>query len=404
MKKNLFIIIGAIVVVGLLIAAWVYVMFFGTPRELPTIPESFNFDFGSNDVSTIPIEQPTTFSTSTPQLPITGQKLRQLTTRPVIGYQEVVPSGTNTSPILLYAEAGTGHVYSIDLVTGVEVRKSGTTILEAAEAVFSQDGRYVVYRSGYNRVGVTIIGTLNAAEESLFTTELGELGENMHIAGNETLFYTVRNSSTVAKSRNLRTGSSNTLFTVPFSNPTVLWGNGEKADHFVLPKPSHLLPGYVYRVSGLGSLTRLPVSGFGLSAFRSGPFVTISTVDTTEGRYNTAIVDTKDLSIVYNLGSYIPEKCAASVVSTERFWCVTSPDQVSFGFPDTWHRGETVLADTITEIMMLSTSTITTTIVDTEADSGRTIDGFNYRAGPGDERLYFVNRIDNTLWSYDLGD
>jgi hypothetical protein len=400
MKKTILVIGVAVIVVGLLIAAWIYVMFFGTPRELPDLSNPFGFG-GSEQGQPLPQEPVVaTTSTANPVVNVTGKPLRQLTTRPVIGYRELAQTGT--SSILLYAEAGTGHVYSIDLTTGAESRRSGTTIIEAAEAVFSVDGAFVVYRSGYNRVAKTVIGTMSSTTDSLTTNELGELAENMHIEGNEVLFYSVRGNSAIGKSRNLRSGASKTLFTLPMSDPVVLWGRGETADHFIYPKPSYLLPGYVYRVGSGGSLTRLPVSGFGLSAFRSGPFVGISTVDPGEERYETTIIDTFDNTTIDGLGAFIPEKCASSLEILGRIWCVQGNSSAAFGYPDTWHRGQVVNNDVVVELFFTATGTTITTLVDTLTDSGRTIDGFNYSSGPDGTNLYFINRLDNTLWLYDL--
>ncbi len=403
MKKNFLIIGGAVIVVSLLIAAWVYVMFFGTPRELPSLADTFDFSFGNPAGEEVPVVEPIiATSTPTPTINVAGRPLRQLTTRPVIGYRELAQTSTSSKPILLYAEAGTGHIYSIDLETGAETRRSGTTIVEAAEAVFSADGRYVVYRSGYNRVARTVVGTFSSSSDGLSIIELGDQAENLHIEGNEVLFYTVRGNSAVGKSRNLRTGTSKTLFIVPMSDPVVLWGSGEAADHYVYPKPSHLLPGYVYEIGTNSSLTRLPISGFGLSAFRSGPLLGISTVTPGEGRYETTIIDTTTDSALSGLGVYIPEKCAGSIQTPLKFWCANGNSTASFGYPDTWHRGEVTNNDIISELFLTSTSTTIATRVDTLADSGRTIDGFNYASGPSGRYLYFVNRLDNTLWLYDL--
>lgn len=400
MKRNLFIIAGAVLVVGLLIAAWVYVMFFGTPRELPNFADTFDFGFGGDGEAVAPLEQPpVATSTPTPTVNVVGNPLRQLTTRPVIGYRELTPVSTTSNPVLIYAEAGTGHIYSIDLVTGIETRRSGTTIVEAAEAVFSADGRYVVYRSGYNRVARTIIGTAGSSSDSLSTVELGELAENMHLEGNETLFYSVRGTTAAAKSQNLRTGATKTLFTVPLSDPVVLWGSGETADHFVYPKPSYLLPGYVYRVRG-NTLTRLPVSGFGLSAFRAGALVGVSTIDSGD-IYNTTFVDTTSNTSISSVGVFIPEKCTNTPTATDRFWCVEGPlSNIPFGYPDTWHRGEVTNPDTVSEIEISATSTTITGLVDTFSSTGRVIDGIHYGTGPSQKNVYFINRLDNSLWAY----
>jgi hypothetical protein len=397
MKKTILVIGVAVIVVGLLIAAWVYVMFFGTPRELPDLSNPFGFG-GGEQGQPLP-QEPVVATTSTPNpvVNVTGKPLRQLTTRPVIGYRELTQTGT--SSILLYAEAGTGHVYSIDLTTGAESRRSGTTIIEAAEAVFSADGTFVVYRSGYNRVAKTVIGTMSSTTDSLTTNELGELADNIHIEGNETLFYSVRGNSAVGKSRNLRTGASKNLFTLPMSDPVVLWGRGETADHFIYLKPSYLLPGYVYRVGSGGSLTRLPVSGFGLSAFRSGSVIGIGTL-TQEQQLSISVMETAEDGRALTGFVGLPEKCNGVTNST--FWCIRYTTTTGFGFPDTWHRGEVSFAESLYRHDISATSSTETLLSDFSTEAGREVDSVRVGISESEKNLYFINRLDNTLWLYDL--
>lgn len=400
MKKNLLIIGGAVLVVGLLVAAWVYVMFFGTPRELPNFADTFDFGFGGGGEAVTPAPEPVVAtSTPTPTVNVAGKPLRQLTTRPVIGYRELTQMSTSANPVLLYAESGTGHIYSIDLITGVEERRSGTTIVEAAEAVFSADGRYVVYRSGYNRVARTVVGTLSSTSDSLTVAELGDQAENVHIEGNETLFYSVRGTTATGKSRNLRTGAAKTLFTVPISDPVVLWGSGETADHFIYPKPSYLLPGYVYKVGAGSGLTRLPISGFGLSAFRSGSLIGIGTLNN-EQQLSVSVVDTNGQGRAVTGFTGLPEKCAG--ISSERFWCVRYNSVTGFGFPDSWHRGEVTFSESLYRHENMATSSSETLLSDFNSSAGRPIDAASVTVSESEKHVFFINRLDNTLWLYEL--
>jgi len=398
MKKSIFIIGGAVLVVLALVAAWIYVMFIGTPR---TLPEFTLFPNGGEaDIRDL------TATTSAPTNPAENeapvQRLQQLTTRPVIGYREITPTGTSSDRLILYAEAGTGHIYQINLATKEEVRVSGTTIIEASHAVFSSQGTYVVYRSGYNRTGRTLLGTLDRAGEQVTLRDLPELAENAYIEGNETLFYSVRGNQAVAKMRNLRTGSTETLFTAPIGDPVILWGRGAAANHIVFPKPSFLLEGFVYVMRKNEAPIRLPVSGFGLSAARSGEYVAISTTDLASGRYETTLLGLRDRTGFDSTGVYIPEKCAGSRRNSGTFWCAEGDSEVPFEFPDSWHRGDLLHADVVTNIV-IGTSTISTAqVVDLEEESGRLVDGIEYEINDPEDRLYFINRIDNTLWTYAL--
>lgn len=396
MNKRFLVISGAVLLVGLLIAVWVYVMFIGTPRELP---EGISFPWGEGgQPAPAPAEPYVAPSESSEGIPnFSTIPLKQLTTRPVIGYREIASStdASSTQNLLYYAEAGTGHIYQIDLTTGIETRRSGTTIIEAADAVFSPDGKYVIFRSGYGRSPKTILGTFTP--EGLTTTDLGLSIDQYTITAANTLLYSQKESVMRAYSRSLPSGTTQSLFTLPFREATILWGSSPSDSHVVFPRPSYLLPGALYEVKG-GKMTRLPFEGFGLSAFRNGSLVVVGYLAKPEQYvsylYNT---ETKWLTVS---GSFFPDKCSSSIGDVLNVWCSEISQTQAVGFPDTWMRGELILSDKIAGFSVSGEIVYRTDYVDLEAESGRTIDltrSQSVRYGNG---TYFINRLDNTLWRY----
>lgn len=163
MRKSL-LIAGGTGIILLLVAMWVYLLFFGTPKNINDVFTSF--DFGDNPEPFIPPPPTETPIEQNPTVNLSGKALRQLTTRPVIGFREIV-GDASTTPQLYYAEAGTGHMYSIDLRSGVERRISGTTIIDASRAVFSMDGKTVVIQSGAIGSQKTELGQFKEGQESI---------------------------------------------------------------------------------------------------------------------------------------------------------------------------------------------------------------------------------------------
>ncbi|MEZ4194898.1 MAG: hypothetical protein R3B53_00660 [Candidatus Paceibacterota bacterium] len=164
MKQKTLIIIG-VVIVFILLFAWIYLLFFGTPQDPKQVFSDLGFG-GEEETGIVippPIEEPL------PETPAERPKLRQLTTRPVVGFVEV--QATTTDPVTVYyAEAGTGHIYEVDPLSGNEKRISNTTIAEASYATFSPLGDYVAVRSGHDRRANSItLGTLNKTDGSLDT-------------------------------------------------------------------------------------------------------------------------------------------------------------------------------------------------------------------------------------------
>lgn len=396
MKKYLLIAAGVLIVV-LLIALWMYLLFFGTPKSVDEVFTGFGFgNETTGDNATPPIEQAPT-PAENPVVNMNRKALRQLTTRPVIGYREIQATASST-PYVYYAEAGTGHVYSINLTSGEEVRLSGTTVAEASRADFSDDGRYIVMQSGYGRVAKTAIGEISTSTSVQFT-DLPDSIDDFMIARNNELLYTVRGAVTTGKAMSLSTRATRILFTLPFREAIVSWGSTATTTHYIHPKSSYLLQGFVYSAQG-GKLTRVPLSGFGLTADGGG---TIALASYTENETLYSYLFNTKTGARF-AGSFImfPEKCTFSYKTPGKFWCASYVGDSSFGFPDTWYRGEVSSQDVLYEVEITADSIATTNLVDTFADTSREVDVIGMTTGRSEDRLYFMNKNDNTLWLYDL--
>lgn len=393
MSKRLLVIGGAVLLVGLLIAVWVYVMFIGTPRELPTGLPTFPWQDGAGNSAPVDVSPATTTEDSSIQN-FSIIPLKQLTNRPVIGYREVTTGSSSSSTVLYYAEAGTGHIYEIDLTTGIETRRSGTTIVEAVEAVFSPDGSHVVFRSGYGRAPKTILGTLTNTADGLTTTDLGISIDQYTITRGNTLLYGTKNNVMQAFSKPLPNGPTQPLFTLPFREAAILWGDSPADTHIVFPRPSYLLTGFLYGVKN-GKISRLPFSGYGLSAFRSGSLVGVGYLRQPE-QYVSYFYDlnSKQTSLP---GTFQPEKCAGGPVTPGTAWCAGIDEKQPLSFPDTWFRGELVRSD---NLFTFSLSGSMTYHVNLQEESGRTVDIINPQSNHTGSGVYFINRLDNTLWRY----
>lgn len=395
--KKYFLIIGGVLIVVLLIALWMYLLFFGTPKSVDEVFTGFGFgDETTGDNTTPPTEQPAA-PTENPVVNMNREALRQLTTRPVIGYREIQATASAT-PYVYYAEAGTGHIFSINLVSGEEVRLSGTTIAEANNADFSDDGRYAVIQSGYGRATKTALGEISTST-SVQLTNLPDQIDDFVIARNNELLYTMRGAVTTGKAMSLATRATRTLFTLPFREAIVSWGSTATATHYIHPKSSYLLQGFVYSAQG-GKLARVPLSGFGLTADGAG---TIALASYTENETLYSYLFNTKTGTRF-AGSFIvfPEKCTFSYKTPGRFWCASFVGDTSFGFPDTWYRGEVSSQDVLYEVEITAESIATTNLVDTFATTNREVDIIGMAIGRSEDRLYFMNKNDNTLWLYDL--
>lgn len=393
MKQKTFI-IGAIIVVVILLAAFAYLLIFGTPKNPDDIFNDLGLageEEGGAIVAPPVVEEPV--------VNMNRPRLRQLTTKPVIGFTEV--AATAAKPIAVqYVEAGTGHIYTIDLTSGKEERISNTTIAEASVASFSPNGDWVAIKAKNDRRATNLtIGTLASSTTNLQTTLIEKAISDFKIINNTELVYTVASPTGLQNiALDLTTGVEKNLFTVPFFEASFQWGTSSDSSHYVYNRPSYTLEGYLYRFTA-GKMGRVPVDGFGLTVF-----------DTPEHIGYIEVTDFKPKGYIYNKVTdsrgespvlMLPEKCTYSKFSIDLAWCAYEMTTLPLEFPDYWYKGTTSFKDTIWEINLttLQATPLVNTLTET---SGREIDIMNMSIGDSESGLYFINKNDNTLWMYEL--
>jgi hypothetical protein len=391
MNNRILIIVG-ILVVAILVGVWVYLMLFGTPKNADDI--FADLGIGGGDDTGVTVPPPIIVPEEEPVVNLERPRLRQLTTRPVIGFTEAIPTATGPSAVI-YAEAGTGHVYQINLTSGEETRLLNVTIAEAAKAVFSPDGATVAIRShNTKRSGdLTILSLLNSSEETV-----PEVGFDFTLFSSTSVGYTTKTETGLqVLSRSLDTNKVSALFTIPFYEATISWGTSTAATHVVYPKPSYALEGYLYTFSG-GKMGRLPAAGFGMTAMNTANHILYTNTTEYVPRsivHAKATQDEASLPFVV-----IPEKCAEDRERAEIIWCAHETVKLPYEYPDEWYQGLLSFRDSLWQINLdIQTAEL---VVDTFKESGRAIDVSGLESGRSGSALYFTNKNDNTLWMYEL--
>lgn len=392
MKK---IILGiGIAIIILLAGVWGYLLFFNTSASTTDLFSLFNF--GDTTDTTISLEDLNNQQNEVPTIDVGSyQALRQLTTKPVVGQQEVLLSAS-TSPMAYFVEAGTGHVFSINLTSGEESRISNITVPGVISAEISTDGKYAVLKSGEGSQSEITIVTLPTN-----TTELGSSGFSANVisysltSDNELLYATQTTTGVLAKVYNPVSLSTRTVFELPFHEATIDWGTTAESNHYVYPKASTRLQGFLYKITK-GTLSREPIAGYGLSA-KSNSVGTIYSIQK-DSQYQTFLKNEQGISQVYvNL---IPEKCVFSKKLEYTAVCAYDPNSETANLPDTWYRGETGSRD---ELWLIDLSKGEFGLLaNTYSLVARDVDVLSPTFNDKVDRILFINRVDNTLWAYDL--
>jgi hypothetical protein len=392
--NRVFFIITGVLVVAIVIAIWIYVLVFNTTPG--TTPRFALFDFGDtsrNTDTSIPIEPDSTSitPTSTPS----RKPLRQLTTRQVAGYADFIPNSA-TTPVVLIVERGTGHVYSIDTVTGTETRVSATTFANTMHASIFPNTGLAALQIGYGeRSSLQLISVSTTSDQSTDIATIPNTGIDFTFSstGDVLLYSSYVDSELRGFAYNVTTDTTRQIFVSPFREARVVWGNTAQSRHYLYPKAAKLLEGFVL-VFENGSFSRVPADGFGLVA---------------DGRANTLIFSRQNnrefQSSIYHEGEVVsiplmvfPEKCDF-LADTTRFWCGHEIGIKPRDLPDAWYRGEAIFNDNLWLFDGITQSAIE--IVDIESESGRNVDVTNLTVGTNGTSVYFQNRTDGSLWIYE---
>ena len=387
MKRTYFI-IGAGIILSILIGFWVYSFLYGSP----TNEESFFTNlgiFGQNNSE--PIVTPPITQEELPTIDVTNDPLRQLTTKPVVG-QRMLALATTT--IMRYVEAGTGHVYDINLSTGSEARVSNISVPVASEAAISPSGDYIAIRSGYNNQNELVLINLTNEDNPTSTILPNQVESFAFAFNNELLFTEFSLGQTEGKGYLPSTNATRRLFTAPFTAHNMAWSNSSTSNHIIYTKPAASMLGYAYEITANG-LRRLNQSGYGFSVAQSNGIRFVG--QQVNGSYVTEIVD-RDGKVSRSPGALIPEKCTVGVRRTETYFC-TGPFEVrDTNFPDSWYKGGTIFDDYIWEVRPGGS----TMLVYPMRSVGRGLDITHMALSPDESSLYFINKTDKSLWLYEI--
>lgn len=384
MKKTILITIGTLIILGV-VGVWIYLFTYGTPQNADEV--FGRFGIGNNaqtEFAPIQTNNPAVIDVGETTDEGAGQRLKQLTTRPVAG-------ATFVGSEILYVEQGTGHIYSINLDTGKETLVNGTTIKQSAEAVFSSDGSYVAITI-YETTGNTVI-----VERTSMETGAGE-GITLPRGATEVAFgsdpHTVHY---ILKDINGASGylydiikeSSVTVFTVPLRDIQVLWGTPT----YIYTTPTATAIGFIYRLDGniLSYVTR---GGFGLTglSYKGGVAVTKSAGNT----LRSFTISTNDTSLNMPV-VLIPEKCTS--LNSTLFCAAPNTNLDPQTFPDSWYKGIVSYTDILWSIDV--TTGVATVLSNFLKESGREVDVTKIGIDDAGKRIYFVNKNNNTLWMLD---
>jgi hypothetical protein len=316
------------------------------------------------------------------------QALRQLTTRPVAG---AVQSSVNE---ITYVEQGTGHIYSINLIDGKETLKSGTTIQQASEALFSKDASYVAITTYSNFGNQTFVYPLTLSQGSSTSGfELPFGAENVAFGkATGTLMYTEKGvTGSIGYSYNIKKGLSTEVFRIALADVRVLWGEPT----YVYTLPTATQSGQLYKLSG-NNLVFTTTGGNGLVGFRYNDGVVVTRM--IDGARAVTARTHAGIEVAQTL-PFIPEKCTTIPSEAGVVYCAVPTNMSSSVFPDDWYKGVVSYSDILWSMNIENGEA--TGMSDFLTESGREIDVAQIGTIGTGAKIWLINKNDNSLWLFE---
>ncbi len=392
MKKGL-LIIGGVSILVILVAVWLYLLFFGTPKDAGDVFANLGFT-EERDRTPLPEDEETTEDTEVKKLP--KQALRQLTFRPTAGVY--VPEGLFPKWIR-FAEKGTGHVYEIDLATGVESPVTQYTVPQTAEARFAPDGSSIAYTSFVDGTRTSVVAVLatttgSSTTEVTKTLPLPPGVDNLSYDDADSLLYTLSDETgTIGYRFSISSQTRAEIFRIPMTQITMVWGDGLDSI-YLYTKPSRYLEGYAYEVVD-AKLERIGKGANGLTYTRNNTIAITTTADL------------KDIKTSYTYATntipaalpFLPEKCDFVDKNSNTFWCAASVEKIDPGFPEAWYAGSKTSND---GLWLVDAATgVADQRIEFKVASGRVVDATSLTATEDGFSVFFQNKLDSTVWLYD---
>ncbi len=384
MKRTVFIIIGSIVLL-LVFSLWVYLLLFGAPKE---INEAFtNLGFGNPT----PIEEYDPALEQTAQLNLAGGALSQLTTRPVAGFA-FVENASSTQKIR-YVEQGTGHVYEIDLLSGVESRVSGKTHLAVTGAVFAPDGQAVALQSETETGEAAVLEELGSRDRN---HELPSAATEMQFISSTTIRYLLPSEEgAIGYSYDLNEMTTDEIFSLPLADVSAWWTD---TDVWLFNAPAPRLRGGLYRIENDTLLSANP-SAYALSAVlppsgRDLFLVTAADLDRNGNLSSTLVKPATGTNLELPFVAF-PDKCAFST-DLATLWCASTALELERNAQSDWYKGLVSYSD---HLWTIDTNTGRTALLENLMDAaGREIDVIDLSIDQHSHYILFKNKHDDTLW------
>jgi hypothetical protein len=400
---NRTVLISLIVVVVLALGSIMYFLFFtGSPGV--TVAPGGSTSLPTAGQTTPPSIGGTTSapnaSTGTPV--VVSARLVQISAGPVVPGEVVtdikaVNASSSPTVAVNYIERESGNVFTFSPTTKTLTRINNKTIPGIQSAAWLPDGSvaFVRYLSGND------LSTINTYALAATSSTGFFLPQNLSdIAVSSTNVLTLAsgvNGSIASLSRTDGTKPL-TLFTTPLTSLRTSFAG--KNQYLAFSKPSATLSGDAFLVSSTGRFNRVAGPHDGLVALPSpsGKWVLVSY--TQNNAMQMELVNTTTNVALALPVATIADKCVWTADDASVYCGIPMNPNISSLYPDDWYQGAVSFNDRIWKIDV--TGRYAQLVLDFSQANKGALDAISLAINPSNTVLVFVNKNDDSLWSYSL--
>lgn len=407
-KTKIILIVTFVIVVGILIGVYFYFSSKNTttPTSNPSLLQKFN-PFGTSAKN----------GTTTTSGGVVGQttnvgtkaisKFYQITNfavagalfledmRPLPASNDTTAPTSELAPSVRYVERSTGHINQMYLDTKKSGTISNSTIPGVYEAIFNNRATSTIYRYvSTDNITITSFLASLGGDSNFLSSNI----ETISLSPDKTQFFSIiKNANGVTGTTNSFDKTKTTqVFTSAFSEWLPQWVTDKNI--YLTTKPSYLVSGSVYILNITnGTLSKIfgGINGLTTLADNDGNFILYNASLNVGPKLN--VFDIKNHTSV-DLGVYgLPEKCIWSSDNIN-VYCALPNTIVGIEYPDYWYQGLVSFTDYFVKINTKTKNIIT--IVNSKDEAP--IDATKLFLNNKENKLFFTNKKDSTLWSLDL--
>ncbi len=424
MNKKTFILI---LIVVLLIGSGVGYYFYAkktTPVAPPSNPGEFAFGNQVNNAGTptpnidtpTPVSFTGVFSTPNPEANPNNASFQKL--EPVsINNSNIIIAMTGgvvfdnaTSTAVRYMERGTGHVFertfSSSTPLGLATEISNTTIPRIHETLWISDGHSLITRytkDDSNEVdtffGILTIATSSESEPGSIDGNFLDTNINELALSGKNKIFTIENI--LGQAEGFISNPDGKKQTMVFKSPLTEWSAEwpKEGTIALTTKASAVAPGFLFFLNTAnGNLKKVLANKNGLTTSTNSDTSYVLYSESTSNGFtlNTLNVKTGEENIAPL--QTLPEKCVWSKYDTATAWCLVPKFQTPADYPDSWYQGKISFTD---DIWKMNIKTGESQLLLATGDTFN-FDGIKLFTNQTEDHLFFTNKKNMTLWSYDL--